>query len=734
MPTAADPTEIRSGQLPPIGEITPQNEAQAVEAIYNRRLGIINSLKQPIKLARMCRKVATWGENVPDESTPDECTVIVHKIRQAIETQAGNHLNEPPKVTIEPVETGEYAKWYWCGSPEAAKDAVQLGIPLDPLYLGNVGPGGEVYPPLPLPVQLVKLIKDYAQAAPDLIDPTYICKLDDEFTAKTLQKQFDADWRQAQGEKWLRHTVYGNIIEGWKLPLYEFDPADPRKHLLRRNSIEQTYIAQDCEDIDDAAEAGVDLYIDLDEALAKAKDPAHRDAIVQDVTYTMGSPGEQGQVPVAYRGLFYRPMVRKIVWWLRNQIQNVPMGEQEAVDGGQVQQAIPPRPGSLPPPTDAGEGIQSAEGGLRVSDGNDAGAGATIDQAAQPPSYVLPDGTPVDPTHPLWPTTPQTVTARITIIAGRVIEWIVNPLPDIPIMHFRNTIVIGRPWGVGEPFYAKKLQDVYSKITDDATDHVHYNAHPAREMHQGLYQSMQKEFGQAHIHADDIIPVESQYWNPATPFIRTVEPPPFPDSSLKIREMIGEDFNDLYRQDVLAGQSPTPNASGKMVTALQSAAVGPLNFKAGDISYALEKTAKLMLFSILNLTDPQEISDTTSVPMPLLSLVLERARKRSPNVKVTISTGAGAVIQRKRQEMLSYNQQMDPATKMPLASARTTQEALGLDPGVEDRRNLEAVRQTATVLAPLQQQANPDQQQGGGNGDGKQNGNGEHSSNGNGRM
>jgi hypothetical protein len=83
-------------------------------------------------------------------------------------------------------------------------------------------------------------------------------------------------------------------------------------------------------------------------------------------------------------------------------------------------------------------------------------------------------------------------------------------------------------------------------------------------------------------------------------------------------------------------------------------------------------------------------------------LLIARAIKRPPQYKITVSTGAGAVIQVKRAQFVQYNQLKDPATNMPLVSARTTREVLGVIPNVEDDRNQQAVKNAALTFAPMQ--------------------------------
>jgi hypothetical protein len=746
----------RSDTLPPIGEsLNGPDAGNTVRLIYERRHAIINQLASPLRIAKACRRIVTWGE---DTDVPNDCKTLVNKIRIACETQVANHLKEPAKVTIEGVESGEYASYYWCGPPEAAMElqqpvgvtdemgqpvademdptqqAVAMAPMIDPLYLGAVMPDGTVQPPLPLPTPLVKQLQAMAQA--DMIDPQFICRLDDEYTAKTIQKKFDEDWRTAKAEKWMRSRVWANVIEGWQLPFYEFDQRT-KKHLLHRNSIEQTYIDQSVEDIDDATEAGIDLYMDLEEALSLY--PNQRDAILASNAANQGSmvaPATAGKVPVQFSGQFQRPMIRKIVWWIRNR----PVGVAVAVAKGLVEQRevldapATPMVDSVQPVAPESQHDVGALGvdDLRTPDTQAGSVGpseATDGQSTNPVrlAYFLPGtNTEVIPGSPDWPTGIH----QLSIIADELVEDDLNALPDIQLLHMRNNLVIGRPWGVGEPFSSKKLQDAYSGITTDAVQHAHACAFPAVVMHEAIKQSMEREFGSAFLKPNQIIgrPASTYGANMPVSVIEKIDPPAFPTSSIQIREMIGEDFNAVSgRPDVLAGNTPTPTASGKMVAQLQAAAVEPLNFKAQEIAYMAEKLADLMLFCILNFVSRAEIAKTVSVPEPLLELVLQRAKSRPPNIRVVISTGAGSVIERKRAQYLQLGQMVDPMDGTPYASGRTVREVQSLDANMEERRNQQAARQRALVLAPMQN-AGQDEE-GGEQGQEKQ-----ESGNGNGRF
>lgn len=726
----------RGDTLPPIG-IAPDDPkaADVIQLVYARRQAIITSQAKPKRLAASCRKMVAWGED--NIEFPEDCKIVVNKIQQVCFTQAANHLKDQIKATIEPVQTGEYARWYWCGPPEEAMQ-VQIPIPvtdstgqvvtdsmtgqpavdfqqgIDPIYLGGTDPtSGNPIPPQPLPRQLVKQLQALAQM--DEIDPQWICQLNDEYTAKTLQKQLDEDWRIAKVDKWAWRTIWANIVEGYELPHYQYD-IPSGKHILGRNSIDQTYIDQSVEDIDDAAEAGIDIYMDMDEAIAKY--PDQKDAIIRWAYSGSMTPAPMvGTVPEQYREQFRRPLVRKIVWWMRNQQDK--MTPQEAIDGGYIQ---PISSGGNGPASLVGNSQPIAQANSEANVNNQPsvqqepspvdvalamGTTLAVSPTGSSPQkmYALQNGTPVSPNDPAWPT--KFVVRQISIIgdapAGK--DWDIEcPFGDIPLLHIKNIFVIGKPWGIGEPFGVRNLNQAYSSITNSAVDHADYNAHSAKEMHAGLAEVMEKEYGEAFVNPKQIIKVPAELWKNGEPTVRDVPVSKFSEDSYRIRELLGEDINQIGgRPDVTAGNTPTKNASGQLVAQLSDNAAAPLNFKAQQIVFMFEKLVDLMLYSILHYKPIQVISDTTGVPIPLLSLVLKRALNKAPNIAIAISTGAGAAIERKRANYVQWCQIVVPPD--PLVDKRSTREILGLDADVIERRNQSDAK--AAILAMPQQQGQP---------------------------
>lgn len=726
----------RTDTLPYIGDKSPGAAGKIVEFVTKRRQGCINALALPLVLAKIGRQVYAWGEETGDETQPaDEAKTVVNKAQQAVLTQVANHLKEPPRVTLEPSSTGEYAPYYWCGPPEAFQETA-MSFPqlmLDPVYLGAVLPSGQVQPPVALPTAIVRALKQLSQADPDLLDPQFICRLDDEFTAKTLQKQLDGDWRDAGIPEWLRACILDNTIEGWKLPLVEWDSIK-NQVILNLNSNEQTYIDQSYFLMRQSVEAGIDLYLDLDEAMAKY--PLQRDAMLKNPGWIteagMQVPMTQGMLPPQHRGQYYRPIIRKVVWWMRNQIPTPEVAlkkglvEQRMVtDGGQIQGGI--QGGSESTEIPSGGPRQAGDELLEAGNGGSPQlpgvANDVLGQVPQRIGYFLP-GTQIEtiPGDPNWPLALR----QVSIVGGELVEDDICPLPDIPLLHFRNIPVTGRPWGLGEPFNIKNLQKAYSGILADAIKHAHDNAFPATEMPAELVEARKQAYGRAFLTPNEVIGVPPEFRRPdGKPVVNIIPPPPFPEWSFKIRQTINEDFNQISgRPDVMSGNAPTDNSSGRLVQQLQSAAVEPLNFKAQDIQFALEKLASLMLYCDLHYKPRADIAELTNVPEPLLELVLQRARRRTPHVRATINTGTGSTQEYRKARAIQLNQTVDPATRMPLLDARSAQEANGLDPAMVERRNQMAVRQAATVLAPMQQQSQggQEEQEGsnhGGNGNGR---------------
>lgn len=329
---------------------------------------------------------------------------------------------------------------------------------------------------------------------------------------------------------------------------------------------------------------------------------------------------------------------------------------------------------------------------------------APVTSGLQPPTYTLPDGTPVTPDHPQWPT--RLAVRQISIIADAPAgdDWdIVCPYGDIPILHLKNIFVIGKPWGVGEPFAVRNLNKAYSSITNSAVDHADYNAHSAKEMPVSLADAMDKEYGEAFVRPDQIIRVPNELWKPNEPSVRDIPVSQFSPDSYKIRELLGEDINEIGgRPDVTAGNTPTKNASGQLVAQLSDNAAAPLNFKAQQIVFMFEGLVDKMLFCILRYKSLEVLADTAGIPVPLMALVKERALAKAPNIAITISTGAGAAIERKRANYVQWNQLLSPDDGLPLADGRSTRELLGIDPDVSQRRSLAAKKQAAAAMGSQQ--------------------------------
>lgn len=707
----------RTDTLPPIGVRSGSPEAAILrDLIYQRRLACIQAFSKPLKLAKLCRKLGTWGQDI---EFPEDCKTVVHKIRQVIETQVANHLKEPVQVTFEPKQSGEYARWYWCGPAEIAPEISAAGFPLSPLNLGGELNGQVIREPFPLSLQQVAMYKQLSESQPQIFDPQFICRLDDEYVSKASQKMFDDDWKETNnstgGDLWLRSRVYASTVEGWMFPLVERDPQT-MKFMLGFNNVDQTYIAQESEVIGLAPEAGIDLYIDLDESLAKYPDQAP--ATIKNQGWisqqSMWAPNNQGMVPVQYRDQFRRPMVRKLVWWIRNQNMPVPMGEQEAIDAGRVFN-FNPEFGQEFDDISQGQPTGQAEPFLESQPA----------QAQARLQYTLADNTPTGATLPNWPKKNITVIRQVTIISDEVVEDVpVTKWPDIPLLQLRNSMVIGRSWSIGEPFYCVNLQDMITDIATSGKDHVKYNANPSKEMIGSLYDWMEKEIGEAFVVPGKTLRVPNQEFkeNP-NGVVRTIMPPPFPESSLKLLDVANGLLDETSgRTKALSGNSPSSDASGELVKALQSGAVEPLNFKAQDIAFMMERVARFYLHAELHDTPLQRWSDVTDIPLPLVSLVVKRAIKRSPGVKITVSSGAGMVMEQKRDRALLLNKTISPDDGLPLLDGKSTRDIQGLDSSAVARRSLESMRDRMQTMAPtgiqpVDAQGQNGQHNGNGNGD-----------------
>lgn len=638
-----------------------------------------------IALAEQGKRIYAYGE---DTDSPDALRLVVNEVQPNIHAIVANHLKEPVQVVLEPVEMNENAKWYWAGPEDeamslqiptgqpavdpmtaeplmdpATMQPVMATMPMNPAFLG-IGPMGEELPPMPLDPGTRKALQQ--MALDGLIEPKWVVQCNDQYIASVLQKPFDVHWMRAETKEWISYQALWNACEGWRLSLYEWD-AQKLKHLLRRNSIRQAYMDPTVETIGEAAFAGIDLYLSKEEAIAMY--PQLSEALEEAAhAGTPDVPEEQDSLPEQVNDSFERDMVTMTVWWERN--QPVPMSEQEAIDGGQVIPfaAVPDVPGIVPPGQPGGDDLP------------DAGRLSVPQSEPLAPTYTLPDGTPVAPGDDAWPTKPGI--RQVTIIKKIVVEDLECPHWDIPLLHMVNIPVSGQPWGMSESFRLLPMQNAYSNVTRWMTEHAEYYSSPMLVGPKSVQAAFGEDGKRLHAQPGKVWWIDDDLYKQfGKDTISAVNPPTLPPAMQQIRMDLKEDMREQSgRTEAMRGITPTKTASGEMVANLQAAAVEPLAIKAMSIEFMVYRLSMLMLHSIIHFMSAEQLARIVSIPLPLLRHVLERALEIEWSMKVTVSTGSGAMLSRKRAELLQYNQMTSPDDLLPLVDGKSTREGLGFDP------------------------------------------------------
>lgn len=698
--------------------------------------------------------IYTYGK----DPKPADDELVIHDIQNAIIAATDIQTKEPPTATLEPVETGETPQYFWAGpdwlgislgltpdqvSPWADPNDPGLFVdppaptlhppqPLDPNVGDELVSFASMGQPLPFPSPLTGL--------PVMLKEDWIVAVNDELVAETYQSVFDVLWARVQMDRRIRSNLLWTNIFGWTFWLYEWDD-DRRVPVVRPMPARQVAIDPTVEDIGDAQYVIIDLWLDADEA--KALYPALAQQI--DENARTGQPLDpqeaEGNWGQAFDREFERPGVTMRVAWLRN--QPVPLDAETAVGMGLVEavevpdeaagaaemEAADELAGMMEESSDeqqmgTGGGVADVEHGGLGGDGNPEaaaepisepnGAGGLVPSLPTRLAYLI-DGEEVTPVinedghtriHPRWPV--RRVIRQVTSILNAVIDDRECEHHDIPILHNVNIPVPGKPYGMGEPFRLEKIQNANSEVVASMVGNAEQFKAPVQIQPASVYEYLKKEYGQAYITPGKVLIVDDALLMQAGGKIDfTVDPPAMPPGLVQLHPILkGLITEQSGYSDVLQGRASS-NLSGRAIETLQTSAASMIGFKSqrtGDLVYRL---ARLMLHSIVTRMSAEEIGRIVSkYPGHILAAIHERARRMDWDVKVTVSSGNGAIRAQKQQSVREN-------FAAGLVDEETAQEDLGIDAKqVRRRKEAMARRQLAMVGAQQPGAANNQQTQG----------------------
>jgi hypothetical protein len=641
-------------------------------------------------MAEACLNLWTYGVEDPDSLAANQ--IVVQRIQGTIAAICQIQLDEAPTATLEPVETGEPPEYYWAGggvgSTRIALAPPELGgLGLMPEEVGEwVDDNGETQSPLPLDEQLGEFLTATAAPAevapllgPGQVRPHWIVEFNDRLVADVYQTVLKVFWQRSQIDLTVRQVLTDTNIVGWQWVLYEYDDA-ARRHKLTQVPVKQVHCDPTARDIADAAFAGVDIPMDL--SAARACYPHLTDVLeAEAVTGYPNRPDASTTFSSQFDRSFNRPMVTLRIMWLRNQV--VPMGSDEALALGLVLHVptpmepapTPPDPSSVPVNRDAGI---AATGDTPVPDGPAGG-------------FTLPDGTPVEPGDPAWPT--RLGVRQLTEIGGKIVDDRESPFGDIPLLLSVNIPLPAGPFGIGEPWRLKDLQAAESRTLDAMIKHVEFYGNPITTISQSMKALLGEDYKDARACPGLVLTVPDDLYERTGGKVEAIhDPPPLSAGHAQLFPMLGGLIDDISgNTEAIQGRMPSQAHSGRAIEMLQSAASGVIGFKAKRLADMLRRLTMFQLHALVWMVSEDEIAAVVGqYPRHIIRKVCERARRLEWNVTVNIDAGTGGGRMQKRALAAQDLQAR-------AISVQTYQEEAGIDPRRERHRLMAEQQQAAQV-------------------------------------
>lgn len=376
-------------------------------------------------------------------------------------------------------------------------------------------------------------------------------------------------------------------------------------------------------------------------------------------------------------------------------------------------------PGDTGDGADEGELLEGTDGGgadgdaggvpatrPRVGPGGGAGSAAAVEPTAVAPLpaptrvALFKPGTDeeVDPTHPDWPT--YNCLRQMTLIEGLVVDDRECTYFDIPVLHNVNVPLAQRPWGIGEPYRLWKLQKADSRMLAALVEHCEYFKAPLTAISQSMHDSLVERYKSAYIKPGMTLVVEDELWNASGGKLHNVmDPPTTPPALVGMRETLKNEITELSGySDVLQGRAQPGVESGRAIELLQTAASSMIGFKSAHTGDFVYRFAMHALHSLVWRLDPDDVAQIVSRYKPgVLAAICERARTIEWDCSVTVSSGNGTVLSRKKQDA-----QND--LKLNAISMETYREKAGIDHRVEEDRFKQAAEKALTMPGAMMPQ------------------------------
>lgn len=279
---------------------------------------------------------------------------------------------------------------------------------------------------------------------------------------------------------------------------------------------------------------------------------------------------------------------------------------------------------------------------------------------------------------------------QVTIIGGQVQEDAECPYPEMPLLHNVNIPIPGRPFGLGEPYRLKGLQDARNSILRAEESHAEYFRHPPAAISQSMANALPaaaaKRFSKPGM--EFTIP-DDLYRQMGGKLAIFSEIPEFSASLITMDDRLRREITESSgHTEVLQGRANS-QMSGKAIETLQTAAASLIGFKSQRTGHMIEALANLILYSISHEADPVQIARIVSrYPINVLTAILRRVKSVEWDINVIVSIGSGQILAAKKAEARADLQ-------LGAISMQTYREKTGIDVGLEQRRSEDQMRKMA---------------------------------------
>jgi hypothetical protein len=638
-------------KLPPIGGITDENYGDVYDFIKNIRLESRDDREQWLTPQASYYAYYQYGT----DHIPYNDEINVPEIQNAIIATANIQMQEEPRATLEPVETGEKPLYYWAGPPE-------IGLMLG-LLPEQVGDGPETdeagNPSEPLPIDEIQAGSLKASAVsvevspvllPGMIRPEWLEEISDQTSAEFWQKTLNVFWDRSNTALFWRQNAVDNLIQGWAPYLVEFD-EDNKVFVYTHVPVMHAYIDPVARTVQSADYLGVEFPIDAARALAKYPDLL--DVLAQEA-HEGRVPPPDGMTPVSerYNRIYRRPMVWLSVWFIRN--QEAYMSNEQALGSGLVNQT------------------QNTTTAIDGTGGLPTLAGSTYTHAQT--------GEELTPGKGNWPT--RRALRQITMLGDKIVDDRECEHCDIPVGWNVNIPLPGNsPYGISDVARIRPLQKAESEVLESMVEHTKFFSSPIMVISQSMAEilgpdrvAMGAKPGLVHVVPDD------QYMAAGGSPLSIVNPPPLSEAHAQLFPTIKGLTTEMGgNTEVLQGRTDSQASSGRAIEALQSAGTGQVSFKSLRLQDEIACTTKVMLYNLVWRLKTEDLMEIHTKPPHVIRAYQNKGKAAEWNVKPVVSSGGGGVRAQKR----ALAQQDLELTAITMETYRET---VGIDHQLEEER------------------------------------------------